>query len=170
MCKLKSFSEVSLFFSNERLYKVENWVDFYLFLSSFYEKNRFIFNQKDIEFFDVEKLIWLNPTDYLSKTPDQSIESEKKQLQRSFDSTKDFLRCIRYLFDNMLTTYSEKKCPITGDYMRFIAIEDSQGVRSVLLECPMCYWKQNAYGKHVEKIEGEIFPVSQAEIKSFVGK
>lgn len=75
---------------------------------------------------------------------------------------------IKYLIDNMFTTYSDKECPITGDYFRFIAVEESNGRRCVLLECPICYRMETLSGKHVEKVNGVIFPVSKAEIKSLV--
>ena len=168
MIKFDSFLKIKKYFSTEDFSEIDSWKDFYIFLSSFYEKNRSFFNKKDICDLGIEKVIGLNPDDWISEAPEQSFESEKKKLSKEFNSSRRLLVRIKYLIDNMFTTYSDKECPITGDYFRFIAVEENNGRRCVMLECPICYRMETLSGKHVEKINGVIFPVSKAEIKSLV--
>lgn len=165
MAKFNNLLEVKKYFSTESLSKINSWKDFYIFLSSFYEENRSFFSKKDIKNLGIEKVVGLNPDNFLAETPEQSLESDKKHLSMDFDNSRILLVRIKYSIDNMFTSYSEKECPITGDYFRFIAVKESNGERCVLLECPTCYRKETLSGEHVKKIEGEILPVSKIEIK-----
>ena len=165
MAKFNNFLKVKKYFLNEDYSKINSWREFYIFISSFYEENRSLFSKEDIWAFDIENVVGLNPDDWLSEVPEQSLESEKKLLLREFNGTSHLLMRIKNFIDNMLTSYSERECSITGDYFRFIAVEESNGKRCMLLECPTCYRIETLSGEHVKKINGEVFPVSKAEIK-----
>ena len=122
-------------------------------------------NKDDIREFNIESAVGLNPDNWLSETPLEPLDSEKKQLSREFSDSEHLLMRVKYLVDNILATYSEKECPITRDPFKFVAVEENNGRRYVLLECLTCYRKETLSGEHVKKINGKIFPVSKAEIK-----
>ena len=165
MTKFNSLSEIREYFSTESFSKINSWKDFYIFLSSFYEENRSFFSKKDIKNLGIEKVVGLNPDNFFAETPEQSLESDKKHLSMDFDDSSILLIRIKFSIDNMFTSYSEKECPITGDYFRIVAVEEDNGSRHVLLECPTCYRMETPSGENIEKIDGMIFPVSKAEIK-----
>ena len=77
MAKFNNLLKVKKYFLNKDYSKINSWREFYIFISSFYEENRSLFSKEDIWAFGIENVVGLNPDDWLSEVPEQSLESEK---------------------------------------------------------------------------------------------